>query len=103
MQDINSRDFNKVLSTNDASIVVFSAGWCGPCKLQKKVLDDLESDKVAQVFHIDTDIDGNDKITNMYGITAVPSLLIFFNGVLKEKLVGFHAYNVLEELIDKMD
>ena len=100
MKEINSKEFNKeVLDGKGIALVDFSASWCGPCKMQKPVLEELEKKVSYPIYSID--VDENQDIAAMYNVNAVPSLMIFKDGNLKNTLVGFQAGEVIEEEIAK--
>ncbi len=76
-------------------LVDFYADWCGPCKMQKAVLDELEND--YKIYKIN--VDENHDLTKKYGILSIPTILLFENGELKEKKVGFTSKEELLKIL----
>lgn len=99
---INSNEFNnEVLESNEVVLVDFSAVWCGPCKMLAPVIDELsvEMEGKAKVFKIDVDQSGD--IAQKYGIMNVPTVIIFKNGEIVDKVVGFNPKEVLKTKIEQ--
>lgn len=100
MKEINSQEFKDlVLNSQDKVLVDFSATRCGPCKMQRPVLEDMEADVDFKIYSID--VDENPDLAQTYNVNAVPSLLVFNQGQLKNKLIGFQAREVLEDAMAK--
>ena len=74
------------------------ANWCGPCKMISPVIDQLSEEYKETKFY-KIDVDEAQDITKEYNIMSIPTLLIFENGELKEKVVGLRSKSELEELI----
>ena len=98
---INSNEFiEKVENTKGVVVVNFFATWCGPCKMLGPVFEGVSnemSDK-AKFFKLDVDESGN--IANKYGISAVPTMIIFKDGSPVENLAGFMPK---ENIINKVN
>lgn len=101
MKEINSNNFKELVLESEGIVLVdFSATWCGPCKMQEPVLNEISSNVDFPIYSID--VDKSPDIASMYNVNAVPSLMLFKNGTLKETLVGFQAKEVIEENIKKL-
>lgn len=79
---------SEVLSSNVPVLVDFWAEWCMPCKMLSPTIDALGNDFAgkAKVGKVDTDT--NQSIAVKYGITAIPTVLVFKNGQMVKKFVG---------------
>lgn len=100
MKKLNSNEFRQEVENGKGlALVDFSATWCGPCKMQGPILEELASDVDYKIFNVD--IDESEDIAGQYNVNAVPSLMIFKDGSLKETLVGFHSREALEEKMAK--
>lgn len=94
MQKLDTFEFReKVENGTGLSLVDFSATWCGPCKMQAPILDQLAGEVNYNIYTVD--VDESNEIAAQYNINAVPSLLIFKDGVLKGNLIGFHPKEAL--------
>ena len=85
---IKDNDFSKV-EGEKAAVVDFSATWCGPCKMTAPVFDAL-SDKLSdKVAFYNCDVDENPQIAAQFGISSVPTLILFKEGKAVDASVGF--------------
>ena len=81
-------------------LVDFFASWCGPCKLQGPIIDEVAEaigDK-ASVGKMNTEEEP--ETSQKYGVMSIPNILIFRNGEIVENLVGLQNK---EELISKLE
>lgn len=101
MKEIQSNDFKELVLDSEGIVLVdFSATWCGPCKMQTPVLEDISNSVTYPIYSVD--VDKSPDIASKYNVNAVPSLMLFKNGTLKQTLVGFQAKEVIEEAVEKL-
>lgn len=101
MKELKANNFKeKVLDSEGIVLVDFSATWCGPCKMQAPILEQMSEEVDFPIYGID--IDQSPEIAAKYNVNAVPSLMVFKNGTLKATMVGFQAKEVIEEKISKL-
>lgn len=101
MKEINTSEFDTHVLENDGIVLVdFSATWCGPCKMQKPVLEEMESEVDFDIYSVD--VDENPELAGKYNVNAVPSMMLFKGGVLKNTLVGFQAKEVILSEVEKL-
>ena len=100
MRELDTLEFRDEVEAGKGNCLVdFNATWCGPCKMQAPVLEELASEVDYPIYGID--VDEAEEIASEYNVNAVPSLMIFKDGKLQETLVGFQSKEVLEEAIGK--
>lgn len=91
----------EVVRGDRLTLVDFGATWCGPCKKLHPIMEDLAqaySDKI-KVFMVDVG-DSPDTATK-YGVTTLPQLLFFRDGVVKEAVMGLLPRSRIEEKIER--
>ncbi|MBB5148236.1 MULTISPECIES: thioredoxin [Ureibacillus] len=81
-------------------LVDFWAAWCGPCKMIAPVLEELDAEMGSEVKIVKVDVDNNPATAAEYQIMSIPSLLLFKDGQLIAKTVGFQPKEALVEFIN---
>lgn len=97
VKEIKDTEYEKVIEKGKVVIDCY-APWCGPCKMISPIIDKL-SEEIDNVSFYKINVDDAEKITSDFNIMSIPTILIFEDGKLKEKVVGFKSKSELEELI----
>ena len=87
--DLNESNFENEVTKSDKPVIVdFWAEWCGPCKLIAPLLDEIAKEKSDSVKVAKVNVDQNQSLSSKYNIRAIPSLLFFKNGQLRDQVTG---------------
>jgi thioredoxin 1 len=89
----------KVINSDKPVFVDFWAAWCGPCKMLAPAIEKVSKNLEGQIDIAKVDIDQNPQISSMYGITSIPTMILFDKGKPVGKLVGFRPADQIESAI----
>ena len=87
--EFNDQNFDsEVLESKTPVLVDFWAVWCGPCRTIGPIVDELHDELEGQAVIGKVDVDSNSDTSVKYGVRNIPTLLVFKNGEVVDKLVG---------------
>ena len=95
--EIEDKDFEEILKKDKKAVIDCYASWCGPCKMLSPVLDELAKEIDSYKFY-KLNVDNSELATSKYEIMSIPTILIFEDGNLKDKIVGLKSKSELKEL-----
>jgi len=88
--EVNESNFEaEVLESSVPVLVDFWAEWCGPCKMLAPVLDEIAVETAGRAKVVKVNVDQNANLAARFGIQAIPTLLYFANGTLRDRSMGF--------------
>ncbi|KRL05003.1 thioredoxin [Liquorilactobacillus oeni] len=77
-------------TSQGVTLTDFWATWCGPCRMQSPVVEDLDEEMGDKVSFSKVDVDANKEVASNFGIMSIPTLLIKKDGEVVDTLVGYH-------------
>jgi thioredoxin 1 len=78
-----------VLQAGEPVVVDFYADWCAPCRMMTPVVEQLAVEYAGKVTIGKLDVDANQEIAIRYGVMGIPTLGLFRDGKLVDRLVGY--------------
>ncbi len=98
--DLTYNDFDSVVMDSDKPVLVdFWATWCGPCRMLGPVIAQIAEErddiKVCKV-----NVDDEPELARMFNVMSIPTVLVFKNGELKDRSVGFKPKQQILDLLD---
>ena len=88
-RDTSDSGFDQdVLASEKRVFVDFWASWCGPCRALSPIIDKISEKANGKVEIFKMDVDANPQIPSRYGITAIPTVIIFNKGRIEREFVG---------------
>jgi thioredoxin 1 len=91
-------DFDKVIE-NGLCLVDFNAPWCGPCRSQEPVINELEQSYKGKANVVKINIDENSNVAMKLGIQSIPTIILFKNGKEVSRFVGVQTSATLNRAI----
>lgn len=101
VKEINLDNFeDEVIKYNGVTVVDFFANWCGPCRKLSPILEEVESE-LSGVKFSKINTDENIDVAREYQVSGLPTLLVFKNGEVVERLVGLMPKSSIITNIEK--
>ena len=101
--NLDESNFDREVIKSDKPVIVdFWAEWCGPCKMIAPMLDEVAREKSGAVKVGKVNVDENQSLSFKYNIRAIPALLFFKNGQLRDQVTGVTSKKDLASRIDAL-
>ena len=103
VKKLSDRDFQtEVLQSAEPVLVDFWAPWCGPCRMVAPVVEELAKENAGTLKVTKLNIDDSPNTAAAYGISSIPTLMIFKGGEIADRFVGVQPKKRLQEAIDQV-
>lgn len=100
LKEVTEQDFQSTVDRG-VTLVDFWAEWCGPCRMVTPVLEELQGELGDRAQIVKLNVDENPNIAQQFGISGIPTMLLFKDGQVVDKLVGASSINTYRDLINK--
>ena len=98
---LDESNFDREVTQDGKPVIVdFWAEWCGPCKMIAPLLDEIAREKAGSVKIAKVNVDENQSLSLKYNIRAIPALLFFKNGQLRDQVTGVTSK---KDLLNRVD
>ncbi|HEC88489.1 MAG TPA: thioredoxin [Thermoplasmata archaeon] len=94
-------NFDEIISKYKLVVVDFWAPWCGPCRMVAPVIEKLAKEMKGEVVFAKLNTDENNKIAMRFRIMSIPTLIIFRDGKMVDKLIGALPADMLRDWIER--
>ena len=85
--DLNSSNFDQIISAETPTLVDFWAEWCGPCKSMHPIFESLEK-QYPKIKFARVNVDQNQNISMKFSVQSIPTFIMFKSGQVIDKMMG---------------
>ena len=97
--EITDATFKETIQKHSLVVVDCWAPWCGPCHMVAPIIEELARDYSEKILFGKLNVDENPEVSTRYGIMSIPTLLVFKNGRLVDRIIGAMPRRMLESRI----
>ena len=99
MEHLTAQNFKETIENSDKPVLVdFWASWCGPCQMLAPIIEELD-EELTDVLVAKVDVDQEQSLAMDYKVASIPTLLLFKDGEVAERIIGFHDKDEITELL----
>ena len=103
VRELSDNDFQDVVLKSDVPVFVdFWAPWCGPCKMISPFIEKLSNVYADNIEFCKVNVDQAPEIAQFYGITSIPTLMIFDKGWKVDQIVGAMPESTIESMLSEV-
>jgi len=92
----------EVLNSKKPVLAYFSAPWCGPCRLSNPVVRDVSKQFAGEIDAVEICTDDLPEIASDAGVVSIPTIQVYYNGIVQDTIVGCVAQNILATAISNI-
>jgi thioredoxin 1 len=102
VKHVTDNDFEQsVLKAGKPAFVDFWAPWCGPCRLIGPIVEELAPSYQDRAVIAKVNVDDNPGIAQQFGVTSIPTIMMFKDGKLVDRAVGAMPKGELQKFIER--
>jgi thioredoxin 1 len=99
--EVNDTNFDsEVLQSSEPVLVDFWAPWCGPCRQIAPLVEQLAGENAGSAKVLKLNVDDAPNAAQSYGVSSIPTLMVFKNGEVVDRFVGLQPKARLQDAID---
>ncbi len=99
LNEIEDKDLKELISSNKPILLDFYSTTCPPCRKQIPVMEIMAQKYSDKVNFSKINIENNQEFLGEYGVTSIPTLILFDKGEIIKKVVGFHDEDALTDMV----
>lgn len=100
MEELTNQTFDAAIASG-LTLIDFWATWCGPCRMQTPILEELSRELSGNKKIAKVNVDQERDLALKFGIQSIPTILVFQEGRLVDRLVGVRMKDELKQIINE--
>ena len=97
--NLDDSSFLQTISKFPLLLVDFWAPWCGPCRMMSPLIDQIGKEYMGKLVVGKVNVDENPTISRQFGISSIPTLILFKKGQAVNKIIGSVSKNKIDEMV----
>ena len=89
----------EVINSKIPVLIDFWATWCGPCQMQGPVVDEAADEFAGKLKIGKINVDEEGSLAQKYSVMSIPTLILFENGEVIKKEMGFHSLEEIKAML----
>lgn len=98
--ELNNETFKESLESDKVVLVDFWAEWCGPCRMIAPIIDEVSEEFKDKAIIGKVNVDEQNDIAAQFGIRSIPTIVLFKNGEVVDKIVGAQPIGTFREKLN---
>lgn len=99
--EVTKDTFSQTISQG-VTLIDFWAPWCGPCRMQGPIIDELSEELKGKANIAKVNVDNEPELASQFGVMSIPTLILFKDGQPVDKMVGLQSKAVLQSKIQSL-
>jgi thioredoxin 1 len=99
--EITDQNFDSLIEGNTPTVIDFWAPWCAPCRALGPTIDRLGNDFEGKANVGKVNIDEHPQLAARFGVSSIPTVIVFKNGAPTDKFVGIRSYEDYADAVQK--
>ncbi len=97
--NLDDSDFTESINKFPLLLVDFWAPWCGPCRMMSPVIDQVGKEYQGKLVVGKVNVDENPSISRQFGISSIPTLILFKKGQAVNNIIGSVSKSRIDEMV----
>jgi thioredoxin 1 len=97
--NLDDSNFAQTINKYPLLLVDFWAPWCGPCRMMSPVIDQVGKEYIGKLVVGKVNVDENPNISGQFGISSIPTLILFKRGQVVNNIIGSVSKSRIDEMV----
>lgn len=97
--NLDDSNFAQTINKYTLLLVDFWAPWCGPCRMMSPIIDQVGKEYIGKLVVGKVNVDENPNISGQFGISSIPTLILFKRGQAVKNIIGSVSKSRIDEMV----